>query len=150
MSKELATQEKKTESIVPSFDMTSDNLPDLEAARVFPASLAPEYWSPDAEGEFRNCYYQGTAMFDMPNMNDAEKIDSVECAILLAQIGEGENRTYRVLTNASKRLVSCLKDAEKSGKIEHGTPMRVVYLGEEINKTNGKKSNRWEVNPLSA
>lgn len=147
MSEELTTVEKKQDAIVKSFDLQNDQLPDLDDAKVFPASLAPEYWKPAGEGEFRNCFYQGTASFNMPNMNDPDKIESVECAILLAQL---EDKSLRVLTNASKRLVSCLKDAEESGKIVKGTPLRIVYKGEETNSTNNKKSNRWEVNPLSA
>ena len=142
----LQTTEKKEKSLVQAFDLTKDNLPDLSTARVVPADLTMEYWSP-GEAEAVLCFYQGIDIVQMPNINDKDIIEDVTCAVLLTQLPD---KSLKVYINAQTRLVSALKDAEKSGKIQVGTPIQVTFKGLVKNKSNGKESGRWAINPLSA
>ena len=151
MSTELQTtdqsESQNTEKgLVQAFDLTSDQLPDLSKARVVPAEISTEYWSPEA-GEEILCFYQGIETVPMPNIKDPEVKDDVPCAVMLTQL---KDKSLKVFTNAQTRLVSALRDAQESGKIKVGTPLQITFKGKEKNKSNNMESGRWAINPLSA
>lgn len=137
--------EKTNLGLVKSFDITGE-LPVLSEAREVPADLTSEYWTPEKEGEYRLVFYQNIEPSIYTDEKTGETVD-LPCAILLEQ---KPDRSLRTIRNGSKRLVAALEDAQNSGKIEAGTPLKITFLGKERNKTNGYMSDRWSVRPLSA
>jgi hypothetical protein len=134
---------KKETSSLQSFDLSGE-LPNLQQAKVLPADLTSEYWTPTVEGEFKFGFFQEVKSSTYTDEKSGEQIE-LPCIIFLVQDAKGDLKTIR---NGSKRLVASLEDAVNSGKIQQGTPLRIEYLGKEKNATNAFKSDRWSVKPL--
>lgn len=132
-------------NLVKSFDLAG-NLPNLAEAKEVPADLTSEYWTPEKEGEYKLVFYQAIDPSTYTDEKTGETVD-LPCMIAIAQDKDGNLQTIR---NGSKRLVAALEDAQASGKIEPGTPLKLTFLGKEKNKTNSYLSDRWSIRPLSA
>lgn len=144
----METEVKKTEQrtgLVKAFDLAG-NLPTLSEAREVPADLTSEYWTPEKEGEYKLCFYQNIEPSTYVDEKSGEEID-LPCMIAIEQKEDGSLQTIR---NGSKRLVAAIEDAETSGKIESGTPLKITFLGKQKNKSNAYMSDRWSIRPLSA
>lgn len=146
MSREIqATNEvanvetSKAENQVKSFDLTQP-LPNLQNATALPTDLTSEYWTPETEGEFKLCFFQGIKVVPYTDEKTGESIN-LPSAIFIVQKENGDLQTMR---NGSKRLVASLEDAN----IEQGTPLKIEFKGKIKNSTNGFMSDRWSIKPL--
>lgn len=135
--------QKTDNNQVQAFDLMG-KLPNLQEAKVIPADLTSEYWTPEKEGEFKLTFFQEIKSSTYTDEKTGETIE-LPCVVLLEQKPSGELKTIR---NGSKRLVASLEDALHAGKISVGTPIRVEYLGKQKNATNAFQSDRWSVKPL--
>lgn len=133
----------KSDSQLQSFDLMG-NLPNLAEAKVIPADLTSDYWTPEKEGEFKLCFFQEIKNSTYTDEKSGETIE-LPCIVLLEQKSNGELKTIR---NGSKRLVASLEDALHQGKVASGTPLRIEFLGKQKNATNSFQSDRWSVKPL--
>lgn len=138
--------EKKSSSIVKSFDLTSSELPDLADAREVPADLTSEYWTPEKEGEFKLGFFQRIEESTYTDEQSGETIQ-LPCVIFIEQ---KKDRSLVTVRNGSKRLVAALEEAQNNNQIDVGTPLKITFLGKAKNKTNSYMSDRWSVRPLSA
>lgn len=138
--------EKTNGSLVPSFNMMSDDLPDLSEAREVPADLTSEYWTPEKEGEYKLGFFQRIENSTYTDEKTGEALE-LPCVIFIEQ---KKDRSLKTIRNGSKRLVAALEEAQNNGSIEIGTPLKIAFLGKERNKTNAFMSDRWSVRPLSA
>jgi hypothetical protein len=142
-SKSEAVQAKNPNQGLPAFDLMGD-LPNLQTARVLPADLTSEYWTPIEKGEFKLGFFQETKSSTYTDDKSGETIE-LPCIVFLSQDSEGNLKTIR---NGSKRLFASIEDAVHTGKIGVGTPLKIEYLGKEKNSTNSFQSDRWSVKPL--
>jgi hypothetical protein len=134
---------EKTNNALPSFDLAGE-LPNLSEAKVLPADLTSEYWTPEREGEFKLCFFQEIKNSTYTDEKTGETIE-LPCVVILEQKANGVLSTVR---NGSKRLVASLEDAIHAGKISTGTPLKIEYVGKQKNATNAFQSDRWSVKPL--
>lgn len=139
----MNTEIQKTETKMQTFDLTGQ-LPNLAEAKVIPADLTSEYWTPEKEGEFKLGFFQEIKNSTYTDEQTGETIE-LPCIIFIEQMQNGVLKTIR---NGSKRLVASLEDALKEGKIAQGTPLKIEFLGKQKNATNSFKSDRWSVKPL--
>lgn len=139
----MNTTIQKTENQLPSFDLTGQ-LPNLSEAKVIPADLTSEYWTPEKENEFKLGFFQEIKNSTYTDEKTGETIE-LPCIIFIEQL---QNGTLKTIRNGSKRLVASLEDALKENKITQGTPLRIEYLGKQKNATNSYQSDRWSVKPL--
>ncbi|CAA7196716.1 hypothetical protein [Chryseobacterium potabilaquae] len=139
----MSQLEKTNENQLQAFDLMG-NLPNLLEAKVIPADLTSEYWTPSEPGEFKLCFFQEIKNSTYTNEQTGETIE-LPCIVLLEQTTLGDLKTIR---NGSKRLVASLEDALHQGKIKAGTPLKIEYLGKIKNTTNTYQSDRWSVKPL--
>lgn len=137
------TKTENTNGQLQSFDLMG-KLPNLADAKVIPADLTSEYWTPEKEGEFKLVFFQEIKNSTYTDEKTGETIE-LPCVVLLEQKQNGELKTIR---NGSKRLVASLEDAVHQGKISTGTPLRIEFLGKQKNSTNAFQSDRWSVKPL--
>lgn len=142
----MSTEVAKSNSLVPSFNLMGDNLPDLSKAKEVPADLTSEYWTPEKEGESKLGFFQRIENSTYTDEKSGETVE-LPCAIFIEQ---KEDRSLKTIRNGSKRLVAALEEAQNNGSIEAGTPLKITFLGKEKNKTNSYMSDRWSVRPLSA
>lgn len=140
MSTELET---KNENQLQSFDLMGA-LPNLQEAKVIPADLTSEYWTPTTQGEFKLCFFQEIKSSTYTDEQTGETIE-LPCAVLLEQTPDGILKSIR---NGSKRLVASLEDAIHGGKIKQGTPLKLEFMGKQKNATNAFQSDRWSIKPL--
>ena len=126
-----------------SFDLMG-TLPNLSEAKVLPADLTSEYWTPEKEGESKLCFFQEIKNSTYTDEKTGETIE-LPCVVILEQKSTGVLATVR---NGSKRLVASLEDAIHAGKISVGTPLKIEYVGKQKNATNAFQSDRWSVKPL--
>lgn len=137
------TKTENTNGQLQSFDLMG-KLPNLADAKVIPADLTSEYWTPEKEGEFKLVFFQEIKNSTYTDEKTGETIE-LPCVVFLEQKQNGELKTIR---NGSKRLVASLEDAVHQGKISTGTPLRIEFLGKQKNATNAFQSDRWSVKPL--
>lgn len=122
------------------------SLPSLSEAKKHFMSLETEYWTPEKEGEEKLCWVFGILPQEMTDMETGEA-KHVECVMLV----ERQEDTVKRFICASKMLVASIKSAINSGIIVPAstlTPISIVYKGEVKNKSNAKKSKRWQITPL--
>lgn len=139
----MSQLEKTNENSLQSFDLMG-SLPNLSEAKVIPADLTSEYWTPAQSGEFKLCFFQEIKNSTYTDEQTGETIE-LPCVVLLEQTITGDLKTIR---NGSKRLVASLEEALTSSKIRQGTPLKLEYLGKQKNATNSFQSDRWSVKPL--
>ena len=139
--------EKKHEPLVPAFDITQKELPNLHGEEIFvvPFDLQSQYWSPE-EGEVKRGFIQPMEVHKFPHREDPQREVDVECVKLWEHKADGT--TLHVI-NGSKRLVQVIKNYMSTGQIQPGTPLEISFLGEQKNKTNANKSHNWSVKPLT-
>lgn len=140
MSTELETNKPNQ---LQAFDLMG-TLPNLQDAKVIPADLTSEYWTPTNIGESKLGFFQEIKHSTYTDEQTGETIE-LPCIVLLEQTSEGVLKSVR---NGSKRLVASLEDALNSGKIKQGTPLKLEYLGKQKNTTNSFQSDRWSIKPL--
>lgn len=121
------------------------DLPNLHEVEVSPKELSSEYWTPENEGE-----YKVGVVIDIKKENytneETGEVVVLPCVIMVAQ---NTDKTFSTIRNGSKRLVATIESAIESGDLEFGkTPVKITYAGNQKNKTNGYKSDRWSVKPL--
>jgi hypothetical protein len=64
-------------------------------------------------------------------------------------ISQKEDKSFETIRNGSKRFVATIESALDTGDIVLGqTPVKVTFTGQQKNKTNSYKSDRWSVKPL--
>lgn len=136
---------EKQQSFVQSFDLASGNLPDLSKGKEVPVDLTSEYWTPEKEGEFKLGFYQSIQQSTYEDKASGE-VTELPCVIFVEQRADLSVVTVR---NGSKRLVAAFEDAESTGKIEPGTPVKITFLGKSRNKTNSFMSDRWSIRPIA-
>lgn len=141
-NKEVAALEVKSNQL-PVYDLAG-KLPNLHDAKVLPADLTSEYWTPEKEGEFKLGFFQEIKHSTYTDEKTGETIE-LPCVVFLEQKSTGELKTIR---NGSKRLVASIEDAFKDGKISQGTPLKIEFSGKQKNSTNAFNSDRWSVKPL--
>ncbi len=122
-----------------------NELPNLHEATESPRELSSEYWTPEKEDE-----YKVGVIIEIKDENytheDTGESVVLPCVIMLSQ---NEDRTFSTIRNGSKRLVATVQNALDSGDVVPGqTPVKVRYLGQQKNKTNSYKSDRWSVKPI--
>jgi hypothetical protein len=118
-------------------------MPMLAEAEAHPAPLTIEYWSPAAEGEFKNVFIFGVADGEVRDMKTKE-IKIQECAYLIEQTDDG--RLLRWHTAAAV-LVGNIKSAISRNEIIPGTkltPVRIIYKGLKRTKS-GNNAASWEI-----
>ncbi|KUY20864.1 Uncharacterised protein [Elizabethkingia miricola] len=139
----MSELEKKQPNQLQAFDLMGD-LPNLSEAKVIPADLTSEYWTPTQSGEFKLCFFQEIKNSTYTDEQTGETIE-LPCVVMIEQTSAGDLKTIR---NGSKRLVASLEDALHTGKIIQGAPLKIEYLGKQKNATNSFQSDRWSVKPL--
>ncbi|RIV19749.1 hypothetical protein DYU11_22735 [Fibrisoma montanum] len=130
---------------VQAFDLTNNNLPDLESAHEMPLDFMSDYWTPENIGESKRVFFVKIDKSLVRDINDAEVVHELPCAFFLERTPKGEVRQIR---NGSKRLVGALEVAYEQAMIQRGTPLLITYLGKKSNKTNSFKSDNWSIKPL--
>lgn len=125
--------------------MVIDKLPNLHEAQVSPRELASEYWTPEEKGEYKVGVVMDIREESYPIEETNERI-MLTCIIMISQEKDGSFNTIR---NGSKRLVATVETAIEKGEIVlEETPIKIMFTGSKINKTNAYKSDRWSVKPL--
>ncbi|MEO0638430.1 MAG: hypothetical protein AAFY70_01800 [Bacteroidota bacterium] len=127
-------------SIVSTFKVDVDAIPDL--SRVVPktVNLAMEYWTPLSEGESKVLVFMRvTANDQIPDFNDPSQLVQKDCAYFVEQTAQG----LQILRNASSRLVSIARH------FLEGEVYQITYKGMRPNKTNSHKSHFWAVQPVT-
>ena len=125
--------------------MTLKDLPNLHKVEVSQKELSSEYWTPTEKGEYKVGVILSITTEPYVNAETKEEI-MLPCVTMIAQ---NEDLTFATIRNGSVRLVATIEKAIESGDIAFGTtPVKVAYLGNEKNKTNSFKSDRWSVKPL--
>lgn len=121
------------------------DLPNLHEVEVSPKELSSEYWTPSEENEYKVGVIIEVRHENYTNEDTGETI-VLPCVVMIAQ---NKDKSYSTVRNGSKRLVATIEGAITSGDIEYGkTPVKVTYIGNQKNKTNQFKSDRWSVKPL--
>jgi hypothetical protein len=135
---ELTAPENKQLAVIITADIESGELPDLDDAVEYPVDLLSEYWTPIATGERKNLYF---AKIDARTViDDKNEIKELVTAYFI----EKKNGVAKSVSNASKRLVGALQDAN----VKPGMAVSITYLGKQRNKTNSFSSDNWSVKPL--
>jgi hypothetical protein len=136
-------------SVVNPAPLTLAVLPDLSNATEAPIELSYQYWTPVNVGEFKRGLIIGIENARYEKLDDATgEITDLElrCVIFAEQKPGG---TWIKVSNGSKRLVSVIEQALKSGAIMPGkTPVQIKYTGKRKNSTNGFSCDTFEVKPL--
>ena len=113
---------------------------DIQSLSVSDNELAPEYWSPESEGETKRLIYIGVRPYSCPDFQTKEPT-TIEAAHFVEQIAEGR---YKILVQGSKKLIGTFENAN----IEFGTPFEITFLGIKKNASNNNKSANWSVRKL--
>lgn len=122
-----------------------NELPNLHEANESPRELSSEYWTPEKEGEYKVGVIIEVKSEKYVSEDTGEELD-LPCVIMLSQ---NQDKTFSTIRNGSKRLVATIENAVESGDVKFGqTPVKISYLGNQKNKTNQFKSDRWSVKPL--
>lgn len=138
MSKEVQNQETRLSNV--------KALPNLRQAEISQRELSSEYWTPENEGEFKVGVLLEITEEDYVNKETGETV-KLPCVIMLSQ---NEDLTFSTIRNGSKRLVATIEKAiEKGDLVMELTPVRVTYIGNQKNKTNAFKSDRWSVKQIN-
>jgi len=128
-----------------TFDVTGEDLPDLDTADTLPINLSSEYWTPaplgtgQKEGEAKRLFFS--------HIENREVVDEATGAINLLPTAfflEKKNNAIVTVCNSSKRLVGTIEN----NKIQRGTPLLVTYMGKQKNKNNAFFSDFWSIKPL--
>lgn len=117
-----------------------ETLPNLAEAKELAFDLMSSYWTPEAAGESKLCFFLKIDTRDVLDQSSGEII-SLECAFFLEQKADGERSQ---ISNGSKRLVGAILAAG----IQPGTPLKITYKGKKRNRTNQFMSDDWSVKPL--
>jgi len=121
------------------------DLPNLHEIEPALREMSSEYWTPEAESEYK----VGVILeIKQETFTDEETGETVElpCMIMFSQ---EQDKTFTTIRNGSKRLVATIEGALESGEIVAGqTPIRITYLGKKKNKTNSRLSDRWSVKAI--
>lgn len=122
-----------------------NDLPNLHEAEASPRELSSEYWTPENENDYKVGVIIEVKEETYVNEESGEAI-ILPCVIMLAQ---NTDKTFSTIRNGSKRLVATVQSAlENKDVIAGQTPVKITYVGNQKNKTNGFKSDRWSVKPL--
>ena len=127
------------------------NVPDISKLKPAVLAIGNDYWTPEGEGEYKNCFVLGIE--DQEHQRMGEEGDEIPESIILAcvVIAEQTKDGYKQWANGSKRLVGTIEDALKNGTIEAGiTPLQITYIGKKKNQTNSFKSDSWDIRPMVA
>lgn len=120
-------------------------LPNLHEASESPRELSSEYWTPEKEGEYKVGVILEIKSEKYVSEDTGEEL-VLPCVIMLSQ---NHDKTFSTIRNGSKRLVATIENAVEGGDVRFGqTPVKISYLGNQKNKTNQFKSDRWSVKPL--
>lgn len=125
-------------------DLTSENLPNLHAAKELNVDLSSEYWTPEKEGESKLIFFQDIKTSTYTDEKSGE-ITELPCVIMIEQLADQSLKTVR---NGSKRLVAAIETEVKANRIEIGTPLKITYLGKRKNSSNSFQSDIWSIKPL--
>lgn len=136
---DVAQQSNGLFNIVPG-GASLEDFPSDDNTITVPYDLNIEYWTPEAEGETKMVVFEGVTTQQMPSQQDPNEMDTIEVATFLAK----ENGAITRMGNASKRLVSILKNAE----VPNRAAIVITYKGKKKNATNGFSSDTWSVQPL--
>lgn len=116
------------------------DIPGLENHVQESIDLAPEYWSPEGEGEKKRMYYMGIQPHVVPDQKNKEQNVELSCAVFVEIVAD----VPRTVINGSVRLVSIVS------ALQAQTPVEVTYRGKKKNRTNGNSSAQWSVVTLKA
>lgn len=132
-------QRQENESL-PTYDLTGENLPNLNNAKELPFDLMADYWTPENEGESKRMFFDKIGIRDVADQESGE-VFQLECAYFLEQQANGE---LKPISNGSRRLVGAIT----ANNIKRGTALQIKYLGKKKNATNQFKSDQWSIKPL--
>ena len=118
-----------------------DSLEPLDGYEPVGLALGFEYWSPVAEGEFRDLYFAGVAVRNVPSADDPSVNVELEHALFIEVKSDG---TKCPVGNASAEMLGQLKDANA----QIGEPFRVTYTGKSKNKNNSFSRDTWHIQRL--
>lgn len=122
-----------------------NDLPNLHEAEASHRELSSDYWTPENENDYKVGVIIEVKEETYVNEESGEAI-ILPCVIMLAQ---NTDKTFSTIRNGSKRLVATVQSAlENKDVIAGQTPVKITYVGNQKNKTNGFKSDRWSVKPL--
>lgn len=131
-------EQKETGIQIISANLENGDIPDLEEAEEYPVDLLSEYWTPEKAGENKKMYF--AKIESRSAIGDNEEIKELKTAYFI----EKKNGVSKSISNASRRLVGALEDAN----IKSGMAISITYLGKQKNKTNAFQSDNWSVKPL--
>lgn len=122
-----------------------NELPNLHEVEASPRELSSEYWTPENENDYKVGVIIEVKEETYVNEESGEAI-VLPCVIMLSQ---NTDKTFSTIRNGSKRLVATVQNALENKDVVVGqTPVKITYLGNQKNKTNSFKSDRWSVKPL--
>jgi hypothetical protein len=121
-----------------------NEMPNLHEVEESPKELASEYWTPEKEGE-----YKVGVIIDIRDESCLTKEGDTILLPCVIMISQKEDKSFETIRNGSKRFVATIESALDTGDIVLGqTPVKVTFTGQQKNKTNSYKSDRWSVKPL--
>jgi hypothetical protein len=138
------TEQNKNTEIAKAADHTA-NMQKLNDAKIVPIKANLEPWAPSEPGEILTGIFKGIETITMPSLQREGVTDHVNAAVFYVQepvidkdTGEHVDNQLVQKTVAARRLVSFFESKQA------GTIWRIIYKGQEKNKTNSRKSNVYD------
>jgi len=145
---QLAKIEREVSISLPTVDLNTFTMDDLEEAAVMPIELTSVYWTPETVNESLRVIFLGIEKVPMLPLGSEDKsllnedgMVLLPCAYFLTS---DDNRVIKIC-NSSKRLISTLQGSF----VKPDTPLLITYLGKKKNKNNAFLSDSWSVKPLA-
>lgn len=117
----------------------------IDNAVTVPLQANMEMWDPAESGDSMTGLLKGFVILQMRSLTDPNRIEDVECAVLYTprdvvdpRTGDVQGQKLVQIAIAAKRAVSFLKNVPVK------TMWRIVFKGEQKNKTNQFKSKIFE------
>lgn len=132
--------QKAVEKGIQAFDITNDDLPDLNNAEELNIDLMDDYWSPENAGDVKRVFFQKIDTRKVLDQQTGDIID-LECAFFTEK--DPKTGSYRTISNGSKRLVGSLI----ANGIQQGMPLQITYRGKKKTQ-GGNLCDTWSVKPL--
>lgn len=114
-------------------------VPSLVGAVPASFDLMASYWTPEAEGEFRDCWFIGMGEEFWPSMKTGE-LENVKTAKFVWENPETGN--WETFSNSTSEILSLFQN------IPIRTSYRLVFSGKKKNKTNSLYRFTFSVYPL--
>lgn len=116
------------------------NLPDLGKQILVPIDLVSDYWSPEAEGEVRDLFFDTIRTQTIPDVfgPDPSVLREVDYVFFMERQEDG---TARAVCSGAARLVGFFQDRD----IPRLAPFQITYKGKVKNKSNNFESGSYGI-----